>query len=186
MSRGSSIAVLLCAACLLLAGCAGAPSEHPSRPDTGLSLAPNGAPRMVAASRPLQCVPYARELTGLEIRGDAWTWWQTADGRFERDSRPAIGSVLVLRKTARLRYGHLSVVTGVVSERVILVEHANWLNQGRIHKDIPVRDVSANNDWSAVRVWYVPGQTLGARTYPAHGFIHPQRRIAARPTRSSG
>ena len=167
----------LFAAALMLAGCGLGPRDISDL--SGAGLAPGVSPRMVAAGGFLQCVPYARRLTGLEIRGDAWTWWQTAASRFERDSRPAIGSILVLRKTGRLRYGHLSVVTGLVSNREILVEHANWLNRGRIHKDIPVRDVSPNNDWSAVRVWYVPGQTLGARTYPAHGFIHPQRRIAS-------
>ncbi len=184
MSR-ARIGIGLIAACLLLASCAGGPRESPSRPGPSDGLAPGDGPRMIAASGALQCVPYARHLTGLEIRGDAWTWWRAAEHRFERNDRPAIGAVLVLKKTTRLRYGHLSVVTGIVSYREVLVEHANWLNRGRIHKDIPVRDVSPNNDWSAVRVWYVPGQTLGRRTYPAHGFIHPQRRIASSTVGSS-
>lgn len=132
------------------------------------------APRIVSGGRRLQCVPYARSITNLAIRGDAWTWWGTAAGRYRRDGRPAVGAVLVLKRTKRLRYGHIAVVSRIVSRREILVDHANWLNRGRIHKNLPVRDVSPANDWSAVRVWYAPGNTLGARTYPAHGFIHPR------------
>ena len=86
---------------------------------------------------------------------------------------PAVGSILVLKRTSRLRYGHVAVVSQVLNSREILLDHANWLNRGQIHKDLPVRDVSSNNDWSAVRVWYAPGNTLGKRMYPAYGFIHP-------------
>ncbi len=45
----------------------------------------------------------------------------------------------------------------------------------------PVQDVSANNDWSAVRVWYTPGKKYGVRTYLAHGFIYPESPMAANP-----
>src|SRR3546814_3366239 len=68
------------------------------------------------------------------------------------------GAVLVLGKTGRLRRGHLAVVAEVRSSREIIVHQANWLNGGRIHRYTPVRDVSKNNDWSAVRVWYTPGR----------------------------
>ena len=30
----------------------------------------------------LQCVPYARDVTGIDIYGDAHTWWQQAAGRY--------------------------------------------------------------------------------------------------------
>jgi N-acetyl-anhydromuramyl-L-alanine amidase AmpD len=81
---------------------------------------------------------------------------------------------LVLKRTDHLRYGHVAVVSRVLNSREILVDHANWLNRGRIHKDLAVRDVSPNNDWSVVRVWYAPGNKLGSRRYPAYGFIHPR------------
>ena len=29
----------------------------------------------------LQCVPYARQVSGIQIYGDAWTWWDQAEGR---------------------------------------------------------------------------------------------------------
>jgi hypothetical protein len=53
------------------------------------------------------------------------------------------------------------------------VNHANWLNHGEISLNVPVADVSPNNDWSEVRVWYIPNAQWGARVYQADGFIHP-------------
>ncbi|MEO3428553.1 CHAP domain-containing protein [Pelagibius sp. CAU 1746] len=131
-------------------------------------------PAIVAAKRPLQCVPYARELSSIALRGNAWTWWQKAEGRYERGSAPQVGSVLVLSKSRRLRLGHLAYVAEVVSSREIIVHQANWLNRGQIHRYTPVRDVSKNNDWSLVRVWYTPGQQMGSGHYPAYGFIYPK------------
>jgi len=135
-------------------------------------------PRIVQASPGLQCVPYAREQSGIPIRGDAWSWWGKAKGKYDRSSRPAIGAVLVVGRTSKNRYGHLAVVTRIVSDREIIVNHANWLNKGRIHLDTPVRDVSPRNDWSQVKFWYTPGNVLGKSTYPVSGFIHPKRKLA--------
>lgn len=130
--------------------------------------------KIVPTRRPLQCVPFARKVSGIQIRGDAWTWWNSAKGRYERGQTPEVGSVLVMRKTKRLRRGHLAVVKEVVNERIIIVDQANWLNRGQIHLNTAVLDVSPKNDWSAVRVWYTPGTRFGARTYTAHGFIYPK------------
>ncbi len=135
--------------------------------------------RVVVPAEPLQCVAYARKVSGIPIRGDAWTWWGTAEGDYRKDSKPAVGSVLALKRTWRLRLGHVAVVTKILNDREIVVEHANWLNRGNIHKSTPVRDVSKANDWSAVRLWYTPGKIWGRRTYTAHGFIHPAHRISA-------
>ena len=128
--------------------------------------------KIVPTRRPLQCVPYARKISGIQIRGDAWTWWNAAKGRYQRGHTPELGAVLVMNKTRRLRLGHVAVVKEVVNSRVIIVDQANWLNRGRIHLDTAVVDVSRNNDWSAVRVWYTPGGRLGSRTYSVHGFIY--------------
>lgn len=169
---------IILVAALLIGACAGPQAgAHPNQATTANATAIPAA-SIIATAAPLQCVPYARSVTNINIRGDAWTWWQSAEGRYRRDSQPAVGSVLVLKRTNRLQRGHISVVSHVLNSREILVEHANWLNRGQIHQNAMVRDVSANNDWSAVRVWYTPGQTLGKRTYPAHGFIHPARAIA--------
>jgi len=163
--------VAILASGLLLAACA-SPSREAVHP-AGATASAGAAAEMVEGARPLQCVPHARALSGLPIRGDAWTWWQAADGRYVRGPTPRAGSVLVLKRTNRLRRGHLAVVTQVLGPREVLAEHANWLNRGMIHRNVPLVDVSPANDWSQVRLWYVPGNHLGGRTYPAHGFIHP-------------
>jgi len=129
------------------------------------------------------CVPYARAESGIQLSGDAWEWWNAADGRYERGSSPRQGSLLVLSRTSRLREGHLSVVSRVVSAREIRVDHANWANgsaKGRITLDQPVIDVSPRNDWSVVRVWYPPINNLGSSSYPVSGFIHRRALMASR------
>ncbi len=136
-------------------------------------------PRIVTPARKLQCVAYARRHSRIEIRGDAWTWWGKAEGRYGRGAEPAVGSVLVLGRKGASR-GHLAVVTRVVGPREVIASHANWLNRGRVHIDTPIRDVSPDNDWTAVRVWYTPANVLGKSVYPAYGFIYPPTDSAKR------
>jgi len=158
--------------------------ERASRPERGVAPSegdPLPRAQIVAAQAPMQCVPYARSLSGIGLRGDAWTWWDRAAGHYERGRAPRVGAVLVFSKTSRLRRGHLAVVTHIVNSREILVEQANWLNGGQIHLNTPVRDVSPNNDWSLVRTWYTPGRSYGVRRYPTSGFIYPQRIATAAP-----
>lgn len=150
---------------------AAGPVAQPVRPEPA-------SPRIVRGKPGLQCVPYARQQSGIPIRGDAWTWWNKAAGKYDRSNRPAVGSILVVSRTARNRYGHLAVVTRVVNDREIVVNHANWLNKGQIHLDVPVRDVSPRNDWSVVRFWYTPANVMGKSTYPVSGFIHPPGQVA--------
>ncbi|MGE0595517.1 MAG: SUMF1/EgtB/PvdO family nonheme iron enzyme [Hyphomonadaceae bacterium] len=116
----------------------------------------------------LQTVPFARNETGIELYGNANTWWTQAEGRYERSRAPGVGGVMVLRYADR---GHLSVVTQIVSPRIIVVDHANFLNEGEISRNVPVEDVSPNGDWSRVRVWSIPLGTMGARIYEVEGFI---------------
>ena len=119
----------------------------------------------------LQCVPFARDEAGLDLHGDASTWWDQARNHFVRAERPEERSVMVLRGYAGPNRGHVAVVKEIVSDRLVIVDHANWLNHGEITRDVPVRDVSPNNDWSEVQVWYVPGHHWGGRTYDVQGFI---------------
>lgn len=119
----------------------------------------------------LQCVPFVRRETGVEIYGDANTWWEQARGRYEREDDPEAGSVMVMRGYRTTARGHVAVVRAVISDRVIIVDHANWLNRGEITRNVPVRDVSPNGDWSQVQVWHVPGAHWGGRTYNVQGFI---------------
>lgn len=122
-----------------------------------------------------ECVPYARQLSGIQIWGDAVTWWGQAASTYVRSSRPAPGSVLVLRGFNDQTRGHVSYVREVVSSRLLRVDHANWLKSGEISLNVPVIDISPGNDWSQVRIWHVPGDYWGGRAYDAEGFIHPYR-----------
>jgi hypothetical protein len=131
------------------------------------------APFVLTDQPASECVPYARNLSGVQIWGDAVTWWAQADGRYARSGRPAEGSVLVLRGWNDDKRGHVAVVKAILSQRVIRVDHANWLHGGEVSINVPVIDVSAANDWSEVRIWHVPGGYWGGRTYLAQGFIHP-------------
>ena len=164
---------------LALSACGGGAERVAAVPAVPPDGASGTGPRIVTPARPLQCVPYARAASKVLIRGDADTWWRQAEGRYDRGRRPAVGAVLVLKANGRSR-GHLAVVTAVRGTREIVVDHANWLNRGAIHLGTPVRDVSGVNDWSAVRLWYTPGRTYGARAYAAHGFIYPRLATAAR------
>jgi len=135
----------------------------------------SAAPYIIADLPPSECVPYARTISGLQIWGDAVTWWEQAENKYIRSGRPAEGSVLVLRGWNDERRGHVAVVKAILSERVIRVDHANWMHGGEISINVPVVDVSPANDWSQVRVWHVPGGYWGGRTYATQGFIHPYR-----------
>ncbi|MDP3738118.1 MAG: CHAP domain-containing protein [Hyphomonadaceae bacterium] len=131
------------------------------------------APRVAYDRPPSECVPFARTISGVAIWGDAVTWWAQAEGRYPRSSRPAEGSVLVLRGWQDDKRGHVAVVKAMLNSRVIRVDHANWLHGGEVSLDVPVIDVSPANDWTQVRVWHVPGMHWGGRIYESHGFIHP-------------
>jgi surface antigen len=144
-----------------------APQAFEALPDA--QFVPNA--RVANRRAHLQCVPFAREEAGLDIHGNANTWWAQAKNHFTRADRPSEGSVMVLRGYAGPNRGHVAVVREIVSERMVIVDHANWLNHGEITRDVPVRDVSPNNDWSQVQVWYVPGHHWGGRTYNVQGFI---------------
>ncbi len=119
----------------------------------------------------LQCVPFVRNVTGVTIFGNANTWWQQARGRYARAREPQDGAVMVMRGYAGANRGHVAVVRETISDRMVLIDHANWLNGGEITRNVPVRDVSPRGDWSQVQVWHVPGGHWGGRTYNVQGFI---------------
>jgi hypothetical protein len=163
-----------------LTACASTPAPvHPGLPGRAPAAAeeppfePDLAPRIADPRANLQCVPFARSASGVEIYGDANTWWTRAEGRYPRSALPAAGAVLVLRGFNESSRGHVAVVREVVSDRILRVDHANWLNNGEISVGVPVLDVSAGNDWSAIKVWHIPGGHWGGRTYQVQGFIHP-------------
>ena len=130
-----------------------------------------------AAAKPyLQCVPFARAESGVEIRGNAKTWWSQAAGTYQRGEEPRKGAVMAFAGTRGMPMGHVAVVKKVVSDREILIDHANWSpingRRGQIERDVRVVDVSDAGDWSMVRVWYAPIGDLGLRANPVQGFIY--------------
>lgn len=123
----------------------------------------------------LNCVQYVKRATSFEISGNAWTWWNHAQGRYETSHRPHRGAVLVFQRTKAMPYGHVAVVADVLDARTIRIDHANWAppggRKGRVSSEL-VKDVSADNDWSVVRVEHRPTGSFG-KPYPVSGFILP-------------
>jgi surface antigen len=120
-----------------------------------------------------QCVTFARMFSGIDIHGDAHTWWRQAQGHFATGERPRMGSVLAFRASGRMRLGHVAVVSEILNDRLIRVTHANWGgSRGKVEENVTVADVSEAGDWSAVKVWYNPIDDLGSTVYPTYGFIY--------------
>jgi hypothetical protein len=76
-----------------------------------------------------------------------------------------------------MSHGHVAVVRKTTSARIVLVDHANWAphrsaGRGQITESVPVMDVSPNNDWSQVRVWYRPSAEYGSKVYKTQGFVY--------------
>jgi surface antigen len=127
----------------------------------------------------LQCVPYARQVSGISIFGDAHTWWEQAEGRYARGLRPKVGAVMTFKPHGNSTLGHVAAVSRIVDSRTILIRHANWSpingRRGQIEDNVRAVDVSPGNDWSEVRVWYAPIQALGGAHWPVQGFIYRDR-----------
>jgi surface antigen len=123
-----------------------------------------------------ECVPFARLVSGIQIFGDAYTWWSQAIGRYQTGMKPKLGAVLCFKPTGRMRLGHVAVVSQVITDRIIQITHANWSpidgSRGQIENNVTVIDVSPAGDWSLVKVWYDPSRDLGSTTYPTYGFIY--------------
>ena len=119
-----------------------------------------------------QCAPYARTISGISIHGNANTWWSQAAGRYARGHAPKVGAVLAFASTGRMRLGHVAMVSEIVSDREVLLTHANWSRRGGIERNVRAIDVSEAGDWSRVKVWYAPMGGLGGSVYPVNGFIY--------------
>ncbi len=165
----------LCALILLTAACAKAPSITESYDFGGLNpqrhfMAVQTAEQMRAKGQRVWCVPFARNVSGIEIRGNAEKWWDKAKGLYPRGKNPVVGAVMAFSSTSSMPMGHIAVVSDIVSPREIRVDHANW-KPNQVSLKMAVIDVSDSNDWSAVRVESQPG-SFGS-TYPINGFIYP-------------
>lgn len=162
--------------CVLLGGLlALAACNISGKPETDLnptyvSKAIHEATKLQNLGHRVWCVPFARNASGIEIRGNAHTWWRQAEGTYDRTKTPAVGSVMSFSKTSRLRLGHIAVVSELVDDRMVKVHHANW-HRSQVSMNMAVMDVSKAGDWSRVRVESHPGAF--GRVYLVDGFILP-------------
>lgn len=165
------------------------------RHGAGLKTTKSGKARMYAGRYSggggLQCVPFARAASGIELKGNAVNWWDAAAGVYERGSHPEPGSVLNFRANGSMRLGHVAVVRQVVNSREIEIDHANWAwsGKGNVSRGVTVIDVSERNDWSAVRVALGHNGDFGS-VYSTYGFIYDRpdsgTMVAAGPRPSLG
>ncbi len=160
-------------ACMLLAlqACSSAP-----QPGRLASAGAGGEPGPMPA--PIQCVPFVRELSGVQIYGNAYTWWDSAAQQgYQRGQTPMQNAVLVLKRSDRLSNGHVAMVRRIIDSRHIEVTHANWGMDERtrrlVHDSMPAADVSPDNDWSQVEFFNEQAGVFG-QPYTAWGFIYPK------------
>jgi surface antigen len=127
----------------------------------------------------IQCVPYARRVSGIQLYGDAHTWWGQAAGHYARGMRPRVGAIMAFRPYGAMQLGHVAAVSKVVDDRTVLLRHANWSpidgRRGQPEDNVRAVDVSPAGDWSEVRVWYSPIGALGTTHWPVSGFIYNQK-----------
>lgn len=156
---------------LIAAGCASNTTQH---------RYPVQHSGVTTLDKPVQCVLYARDVSGISIYGNAHRWWKKAAAlRYERGVQPKPGAVLVLARTRTLPYGHLAVVKRVIDNRHIEVAHSNWghnkATRRKLYHSMRVKDISRKNDWSRLRFWHYDSESFG-NPYVAKGFIYNQKK----------
>ncbi len=154
---------------VLFSACAQNPNDTDLDPERQ-AMALQEVSKKQARGQRVWCVPYARNLSGIEIRGNAKDWWGKARNVFDRGNEPVVGAVMSFRATRGMPLGHVAVVSDVVTEREVIVNHANW-HRNKVSLKMGVKDVSKNNDWTLVRVETHPGRY--GSFYPVNGFIYP-------------
>ena len=120
-------------------------------------------------------MPFARQVSGVAIHGNAKTWWAQAAGTYERGNTPREGAVLTLPGYGKMVNGHVAMVSRIVNDREVLLTHANWSRRGGIERNVRAIDVSERGDWSRVKIWFAGNGDLGTTSYPAYGFIYADR-----------
>ena len=158
---------------LVLANCGenhGASVSRAEAEASRLEFAVGEVQSLHAKGQRVWCVPFARNASGIEIYGNAKTWWSQAKDHFDRRHEPEPGAVMAFKATRSNPLGHVAVVSRVEDPRRIRVNHANW-HRNRVSLGMAVVDVSRDNDWSAVRLESNPGSF--GRVYPVSGFILP-------------
>lgn len=165
---------ILCATLLFVAACSPQQRELETLSSVDLDparqqLALMEVQKLQAQGARVWCVPFARNASGVQIRGNANTWWGQAKDLYDRGTDPVVGAVMAFSATRKNPMGHVAVVSEVVSDREIKIDHANW-KRNKVSLKMDVIDVSADNDWSAVRLKSQP--TAFGSVYPIKGFIY--------------
>ena len=172
---------LAAAALLTMAACARGPVTTgadivvgaPEGVDLSLrAMALREVHELQSEGRRVWCVPFARNASGIDIRGDAHTWWASAKGLYDRGKEPRPGAVMVFSRGGNLSRGHVAVVSQVLSDREILIDHANW-HRNKVSLGMSVIDISEAGDWSRVKVKST--EAAYGRPYAISGFIYPDR-----------
>lgn len=169
---------LLCALalCGMPVASAHADTTQPERPliatDASKTSSGSGSFSRSRGQGFLQCVRYASIVSGINLDGDAFQWWEQAQGQYARGKTPRPGAVMAFSRSGSMRYGHVAVVSKILNSREILIRHANWSLPGAIEEDVLARDVSKRGDWSAVAIWYTPVGQMGTHISRVQGFIY--------------
>ena len=137
-----------------------------------------------AAAQFWQCAPFARSVSSIQLHGIASAWWGQAAGRYARGHAPKVGAVLAFDATHRMRVGHVAMVQEIVSDREVLLTHANWSRRGQVEHDVRAIDVSPAGDWTQVRV-QLRG-AMGTSAYPTRGFIYAAPAAASERAAADG
>ena len=135
-----------------------------------------GAPTLSHAEM-VNCVQFVKKASTVALHGNAYQWWDAAAGVYGRGNVPVSGAVMVFSKTRHLPFGHVALVEKRLDDRTVLIDHANWSRiggrRGHVERSVRVVDVSPNNDWSQVRVWYASLSGVGDTVYKVRGFVYP-------------
>ena len=114
----------------------------------------------------LQCVPYARRVSGIGIYGDAHTWWGQAAGHYQRGASPRVGAVMAFAPHGKMLLGHVAAVSKIVDSRTVLLRHANWSliggRRGQIEDNVRAIDVSAAEPLQCCRLTSSASRMRGA------------------------
>src|SRR3546814_12961734 len=100
-----------------------------------------------------QCVTYARKISGIDIHGNANTWWGKAKGHYERGHEPREGAVLAFAPPGKMRPGHVAMVSNTLSDRVVLPTHPHWSRPAPVATEHPPLPVTPAGDSSGAKVW---------------------------------
>ena len=133
----------------------------------------------------LNCVQFVKQSSPISLSGDAFAWWDHASGVYSRGSAPQEGAVMVFAKTHAMPHGHVAIVREQIDSRTLMIDHANWSrfagHRGQVEREVRVIDVSKDNDWSKVRVWYHSLSDVGQTVYPLRGFVYSQAPAPSKP-----